>query len=161
MSDRLTVQINPDCDCDRLRSEVAELQAQVDALQSELCRVREYHPPEDFAQLDNASILPEMTAPEVNHVGSAIAGESSVSPPTAPHDRILRPTFSGRNDRGDIQLDRLGSAWRLWSGTPLPAHTGDDQAYVDDILLNACGEELLSVFFGQCWAQLPILHEFT
>lgn len=161
MSDRLTVQINPDCDCDRLRSEVAELQAQVDALTSELSRVQDYPPPENFAELDTASMLPpEITTPEISHINSTVADDSML-PITLPHDRILRPTFNGRNDRGDVHLDRLGSAWRLWGGTPLPTQSGDDQTYIDDVLLSACGEELMSVFFSQCWAQLPVLHEVT
>ncbi|RWA11764.1 hypothetical protein EKO27_g3335 [Xylaria grammica] len=142
-SDRLMIRVDPNCECEALRSRAQALQNQVDHLQALLGA-----PP-----TRNNSSLHLPRGSNTRDIDSAPDGDVTGTY----HDRILWPTFPPTSSARVSSNSFLSSPWHLWNGiaaVETPESEGDSGEPVSD----EYASRLVDTFFLRRWPQLPFLH---
>ncbi|GAW15250.1 hypothetical protein ANO14919_046590 [Xylariales sp. No.14919] len=147
-SERLMIRVDPNCECEALRSRVQALQNQVDHLQALLGA-----PP----TRNNTSLhLPRGSTRDIDsaaHTGPAPDGDVTGTY----HDRILWPTFPPTSSARVSSNSFLSSPWHLWNGIAA-VETPESEGGSGEPVPDEYASRLVDTFFLRRWPQLPFLH---
>ncbi|KAF3812185.1 Pyrimidine pathway regulatory protein 1 [Colletotrichum gloeosporioides] len=148
-SERFLVRVaNVDCECDRLRSQVENLTAQLEALMAAVANgdvaTDSLHPP-------TANSLDTGTGQHASQRGHALERIHT--------DRLLRPTFSGAATSRTGEESLLNSPSRLWDGVSTGRTPEGPVSLIHPSLQD--NNYLIEGFFSRRWPQFPALHKPT
>lgn len=148
-SERFLVRVaNVDCECDRLRSQVENLTAQLEALMAAVANgdvaTDSLHPP-------TANDLDTGTSHHASQQGHGLEGIHT--------DRLLRPTFSGTGTSRTGEESLLNSPSRLWDGVSTGRKPEGPISVIHSSLQD--NNFLIEGFFSRRWPQFPALHKPT
>ncbi|KAH7123293.1 fungal-specific transcription factor domain-containing protein [Dactylonectria estremocensis] len=141
-SERLVVRVDPNCECERLRGQVRDLQDQIANFQAQ-------HNIQTPVQHSKRT--------------QELLGTGRHSPPGLEsfyRGRMLLPTFPRTDAIDHPSPSFLGSPWHLWNGLAEASPPGD----IPDTIppsLEDYSSELVDVFFSRRWPQFPVLHKPT
>ncbi|KAF7558129.1 hypothetical protein G7Z17_g144 [Cylindrodendrum hubeiense] len=161
-SERLIVRVDPNCECERLRSQVRELQEQLATLQAHQNTQSTF-----LGQVDSdgpeTEALTSLIGQPSQLVSAPVDARRGFSPELEGfyRGRMLLPTFPETNTADTPNSCFLSSPWHLWNGLAEASPPSDHVPNSIPLSLHDYSLELVDVFFARRWPQFPVLHRPT
>ncbi|KAH6972402.1 fungal-specific transcription factor domain-containing protein [Ilyonectria sp. MPI-CAGE-AT-0026] len=160
-SERLMVRVDPNCECERLRGHVKDLQDQLNALQAQQNVQATF-----FGQVGSDGPDSEGLVTLVSQTPQRASGTLDPARGFSPESdtfyrgRMLLPTFTKNSTADTPNASFLSSAWHLWNGLAEASPPGD-ASDATQLSLDDYDSELVEIFFARRWPQFPVLHKPT